>query len=259
MAGEQSNPRNGYPLPEAHQGKSVSELMTSVFFMSEERWNESREHGNFDYVVIGSSFCSWAFTQSMLEKNPKAKILILERGEYYYLEHFENLPPSYKRKLTYESKTRHWNRTKKMRKEEYIEEQDGTNDVFGGQSAFWRGWCPRPNGEDLDGWPEGVKDIIEEYFPQAVELLNVVSADQICNMNEQICCKSDDHHYLFGELQTVLMEKINKSCLPEGVKRVEHASLAVRADKHRYLNHLVSFCICFIISLTGPDMPISLV
>jgi hypothetical protein len=79
--------------------------------------------------------------------------------------------------------------------------------------------------------------------------------DPIC-MNEQIYCKSDDHHYLFGELQTVLVEKI-ESCLPEGVKRVDHASLAVREDKHRYLNHLVSFCICVIISLTGPDMPVS--
>jgi hypothetical protein len=252
MAGEQSNPRNGYPLPEARQGKSVSEPMTNVF-MSEERWNESREHGNFDYVVIGSSFCAWAFTQRMLENNPKAKILILERGEYYYLEHFENLPPSCKRTLTYESKTRHWNRTEKMQNEEYIKEQDGMNDVFGGQSAFWRGWCPQPTREDLHGWPEGVKDIVKKYFPLAVKLLNVVSADKIC-INEQICYKSDGHHYVFGELQTVLMKKI-KLCLP--VKTVDPASLAVRADKLRYLNHLVSFCICVIISLTGPDMPIS--
>jgi hypothetical protein len=236
MAGEQSNPRNGYPLPEARQGKSVSELMTSVFFMSEERWNESREHGNFDYVVIGSSFCAWAFTQRMLEKNPKAKILILERGEYYYLEHFENLPPSYKRKLTYDSKRHHWNRTKKMQEGKLINKQDGMNNVFGGQSAFWRGWCPQPSREDLDGWPESVKDTIEEYFPLATELLNVVSTDLICK-NEQKCCKSDDHHYVFGEFQTVLMEKI-KSCLPEAVKRVDHASFAFRADKHRYLNHL---------------------
>ena len=248
MAGEQSNPRNGYPLPEARQGKFASELTTNVF-MSEERWNESRENGNFDYVIIGSSFCAWAFTQRMLENNPKAKILILERGEYYYLEHFENLPPSRKRKLTYESKTHHWNRTEKMQNEEYIKEQDGMNDVFGGQSAFWRGWCPNPAREDLVGWPEGVKDIIEEYFPQAAKLLNVVPADKIC--------KSDGHHYVFGELQTVLMKKI-KLCLPvKTVKSVDHASLAVRADKHRYLNHLVSFCICVIISLTGPDMPIS--
>jgi choline dehydrogenase-like flavoprotein len=206
MAGEQSNPRNGNPLPEARQGKFASELTTNVF-MSEERWNESREHGNFDYVVIGSSFCAWAFTQRMLENNPKAKILILERGEYYHLDHFENLPPSRKRKLTYESKTSHWNRTEKMQNEGY--EQDGMNDVFGGQSAFWRGWCPQPTTEDLDGWPEGVKDIIEKYFPQAAELLNVVSADPIQRRNEGLPTM---HCISLLFTITIFNEHLAKSC-----------------------------------------------
>ena len=237
MTSERSNSRNGYSSVEP-KGKTVSELMTSVFFMSEERWNESRVQGNFDYVVIGSSFCAWAFTKRMLEKNPKAKILILERGEYNYLEHFENLPPSCKKRFTYESKTCHWATTKAMREGKYINKQDGINDVFGGQSGFWRGWCPRPTREELDGWPESVKDIIEKYFPEAAKLINVVSADQI-GINGKKCYKDDGHSCVFGELQTVLVEKM-KSCLPEAFPeaRVEHASFSLKADKNRYCIYL---------------------
>ena len=207
---------------------SVSEPMSSSF-ISEERWNECRKQGNFDYVVIGSSFCAWAFTKRMLENDPKAKILILERGEY---KHFENLQPSSKRRLTYESKTCHWATTKVMKEGEYIKKQDGVNDVFGGQSAFWRGWCPKPTREELDGWPESVKDIIEEYFPKAAELINVVSANEI-GMNEKKCWV-DGHSCVFGELQAGLVKKM-KSRLPEAIKRVEHAAFALRADKHRYI------------------------
>ena len=201
--------------------------------MRGERWNECRKQGNFDYVVIGSSFCAWAFTKRMLEKNPKAKILILERGEY---KHFENLPPSSLRELTYESKTYHWATTELMQEGEYIKKQDGVNDVFGGQSAFWRGWCPKPSREELDGWPESVKDIIEEYFPKAAELINVVSADKIAINETEKCCK-------IGELQAVLVEKM-KSRLPEAIKRVEHASFALRADKHRYIFKYFNSCCC---------------
>ena len=189
--------------------------------MSEERWNECRKQGNFDYVVIGSSFCAWAFTKRMLEKNLKAKILILERGE---CKDFEKFSPSCKRRLTYATKTCHWATTKVMQEGKYIKKQDGVNDVFGGQSAFWRGWCPKPTREELDGWPESVKDIIEDYFPKAAELINVVSADKI-GINKS--CE-------FGELQAVLVEKM-KSRLPEAFKRVEHASFALKADRHRYI------------------------
>ena len=211
----------------------VSDVMTSLFFMSDKRWNDCRKHGNFDYVIVGSSFCAWAFTQRMLEKNPKAKILILERGEYFYPEHFENLQPSSKRYLTSISKTFHWKITEKMRNGKYIKWQSGMINAFGGRSAFWRGWSPKPTREELDGWPESVKDAIDEYFPEAAQLLNVIPANQI-GASERKCCKINDHHCVFGELQNVLVGKL-ESCLPKTVKRVDHASLAIRADMQRYL------------------------
>ena len=105
--------------------------------------------------------------------------------------------------------------------------------AFGGRSAFWRGWSPKPTREELDGWPESVKDAIDEYFPEAAQLLNVIPANQI-GASERKCCKINDHHCVFGELQNVLVEKL-ESCLPKTVKRVDHASLAIRADMQRYL------------------------
>ena len=42
--------------------------------------NECRYKGDFDYVVIGSSFCGLSFTKRVLEKQPEAKILIIDRG-----------------------------------------------------------------------------------------------------------------------------------------------------------------------------------
>ena len=195
-------------------------------FMSKERWDECRKEGSFDYVVIGSSFCAWAFTQRMLLKNKEAKILILERGERLPT-HFENLTPTKKWKWTNETKTCPWNITEKMRDGKYIQKQDGVNNVFGGQSAFWRGWCPKPTERELGGWPESVKNVIKEYFPKAAGLLNVVPANKI----------GENHLCVFGKLHDVLMGRI-KSCLPESVERVDHASFAVSADKHRYLKSM---------------------
>ena len=236
MNGENSYPRNGFPLP-GRQDVSVTDLMKSVFFMSDKRWEQCRGNGDFDYVVVGSSFCAWAFTQRVLQRNPKAKILILERGEYLYLEHFENLLPSSKRHLTSISKTFHWKITEKMRNGHYIKWQHGMNNAFGGQSAFWRGWCPKPTREELNGWPESVKDAIEEYFPKAAKLLNVVPANEI-SASERKGFEVNNHHCVFGELQNVLVEKLESS-LPEAVKRVDQASLALRPDMLRYVNNSV--------------------
>ena len=194
-------------------------------FMSKERWDECRKEGSFDYVVLGSSFCAWAFTQRMLHQNKQAKILILERGELLPAN-FENLTSVERWKQTYDTKTCPWNITQKMRDGEYINKLDGVNYFFGGQSAFWRGWCPKPTEKELDGWPKSVKNVIKEYLPKAAKFLNVVPANKI---GENRC--------EFGELHNVLMRRI-KSCLPETVERVDHASLAIRAGEHRYIKSM---------------------
>ena len=214
------------------QNTYVNEIMTRVFFMSDTRWNECRKRGKFDYVIVGSSFCAWAFTDRMLKKNSSAKILILERGEYYYPEHIQNLLPSTVKDFAKHSKTFPWKTSERMRNGQYIKKVNGMNNIFGGKSPFWRGWCPQPTREELHGWPESVKDTIEEYFPEAKELLNVINANEI-DASEEKCC-------VFGELQNVLEERI-KSCKPAAIQRVDPASLALKSDTPRYVKTFFPF------------------
>jgi hypothetical protein len=100
--------------------------------------------------------------------------------------------------------------------------------------AFWRGWCPKPTREELDGWPESIKDAIEEYFPKAAELLNVVPANEIGASERKCGVEVNNRRCVFGELKNVLVAKL-QSNLPDAVKRVEQASLAVRPDMLRYV------------------------
>ena len=215
---------HGYPSA-GPQNISVNEIMTKVFFMSDKRWEKCRKGGEFDYVVIGSSFCAWAFTDRMLKnKKSNVKILILERGEYFYPEYIQNLLPSTEKDFAKHSKTFHWKTSERMHNGQYIKWQNGMNNIFGGKSPFWRGWCPQPTREELHGWPESVKDTIEEYFPEAKKLLNVTYANEI-DASEEKCC-------VFGELQNVLEERI-KSCKPAAIQRVDPASLALKSDTPR--------------------------
>ena len=227
MDNNNSSPRNGHPSA-GRQDVPVSEVMTRIFFMSDERWENCRKCSSFDYVVVGSSFCAWAFTDRMLEKNAKARILILERGEYFYPQYIQNLLPSTIKDLAQYSKTFHWKTSKRMDSGQFIKWQNGMNNMFGGKSAFWRGWCPKPTREELHDWPESVKDTIEEYFPVAQKLLNVTYANEI-EASEEKCC-------VFGELQNVLQERI-ESRKPAAIQRVDPASLALKSDVPRYLDH----------------------
>ena len=219
---DNKTPPSSYGHPSAGpQNTSANEIMTRVFFMSDKRWEECCKCGKFDYVVVGSSFCAWAFTDRMLKKNSNAKILILERGEFFYPEYIQNFLPSTQKDFAKYSKTFPWKTSKRMHDGQYIKKLNGMNNIFGGKSPFWRGWCPKPTREELHGWPESVKDTIEEYFPEAKTLLNVTYANEI-DASEKKCCVS-------GELQNVLEERI-KLCKPAAIQRVEHASLSLKSD-----------------------------
>lgn len=47
---------------------------------SDKTWEAILDHGEFDYVVIGSGCTALAFIDEALRLNPKTKILCLERG-----------------------------------------------------------------------------------------------------------------------------------------------------------------------------------
>ena len=130
--------------------------MNSHYFMNETEWQENRKRGDFDYVIIGSSFCALAFTTQVLENKPDAKILILERGTYLHADHFQNLPPALETTIYDPSETYHWRVTKKTSDGEYIKGLHGSYSFFGGRSTFCSGWCPVPTEAEMEGWPKEV-------------------------------------------------------------------------------------------------------
>ena len=222
------DPQYGYPVP-GRQKFTVDEIMTDLYFMSDEEWNKDRTEGQFNYVIIGSSFCALSFVNQMLQKNPKTKILIIERGSYFHPEHFQNLPPAYSFTVEGKAETFPWNITQKTHDGEYIKFQHGMNNFFGGRSSFWSGWCPKPTRDEMEEWPEEVIKAVHDYFPHAEKLLNVVAANKISS-------KADERKPIFGALQEFVFEALEPTPSEiEAITRIEHAPLAVKADMYRYI------------------------
>lgn len=179
--GQYSSSKNfnyGYPTP-GPQSPTGKDVMNHVFFASETEWKSIRENEEFDYIVIGTGFCALAFIERILKNNPFSRILILERGEFFLPEHFQNLPLPYKGTLGGMSETFPWTITQETRNGKYINFQHGMVPFFGGRSTLWSGWCPRPTRDEMENWPEELIETLEKYFPEAEQLLNVIPADQI--------------------------------------------------------------------------------
>ena len=216
----------GYPNP-GQQNISVDEVMTSLFFMSDTEWESAKDKGEFDYVVIGSSFCALAFTHQVLKNKSDAKILIVDRGSYFHPEHFQNLPPAFSKTVEGRSETFHWKLTEKTHNGEYIKYQHGMNNFFGGRSSFWSSWCPEPTDEEMVNWPKEVIETVHRYFAAAKELINVVPSNEISSSERG--CK------IFGRLQEAVFNALESApSKNEAITRVIYAPLAVKADMYRY-------------------------
>lgn len=223
---EESTSQYGYPTP-GKQNVTVEDVMNRHYFMTDKEWQENRKHGHFDYVIIGSSFCALAFTTQMLENDPDAKILIIERGAYLHPDHFQNLPPALETTVFDPSETYHWRTTQETNKGKYIKGLHGAYSFFGGRSSFWSGWCPEPTETEMDGWPKEVVEVIKGYFPKAKKFLNIVPADQIF--------KDGAHHQpMFGKLQKEVQSLVKQaSSTIEAVRDAIPAPLAVEAKTQR--------------------------
>ena len=112
-------PQYGYPTPGV-QNVTPNEVMKKAFFVEDKEWESIKDKGDFDYVVIGSSYCALGFIDKMARNNPNAKILVLERGQYFHPEHFQNLPPAYMFSLDGSAETFPWRITKETHEGEYI-------------------------------------------------------------------------------------------------------------------------------------------
>ena len=191
-------------------------------FLSDGEWKSHRISGEFEYVVIGSSFCALGFIHQMLENNPNAKILIIERGHY---EDFQCLSP---RKLSDMSKHEekfNWDVSNRTKAGKYIKCVHGMNNVFGGRSSFWKAWSPEPTREEMSGWPDETIQRVQEYFPRAKKLLNVLPVNEI---------RSKQGRELFGKLQETLHKRLETAHVHnevEHITRVEYAPIAVNTSR----------------------------
>jgi hypothetical protein len=210
----------GHPTP-GPQSPTGQEIMNHVFFASNSEWKKIREEMHFDFIVIGTGFCSLAFVERTLKNNPKARILILERGEFFLPEHFQNLPVTFKSTLGGLSETFPWTLSHKTYQGNDIRFQFGMVPFFGGRSTVWSGWCPRPTRDELIGWPDELIDTLFKYYSEAENLLNVIPADQI---------KSNTKNKpVYGILQKGIQKRLEESLnkVPS-LTRVMAAPLAVK-------------------------------
>ena len=174
---------HGFPTP-GPQSPNGQQVMNKAFFLDNATWKAAREEGSYDYVVIGTGPCSYAFADRVLSNNASARILMLERGPFFLPEHFQNLPLPMKDTLGLGglSETFPWTLSKRTARPppgQSITWMHGQVPYFGGRSTLWSSWCPRPTREEMSGWPEEVVDTAFEYFESAEKLLEVKSADDI--------------------------------------------------------------------------------
>ncbi|GAB1539746.1 hypothetical protein NUACC21_24130 [Scytonema sp. NUACC21] len=210
----------GYPTP-GPQNPTGHEVMNHVFFISRSEWKHVREEERFDYIVIGTGFCALGFVDRILDKNPNARILILERGPFFLPEHFQNLPLPYQQTLGGLSETFPWTLSSKTISGCFIKWQHGMVPFFGGRSTLWSAWCPRPTREEMQGWPEQVINVANNYFEHAEKLLNVVSASEI---DKDRTAPPSEKRPIFGILQEKLTQR-----LQEQLGKIDSATRAIPA------------------------------
>lgn len=75
-------PAHGYPTP-GPQTPSAQDVVNNAFFLSDTEWEHARTNETFDFVIIGSGVCGYAFAQRILETNPHTRILMIERGPFF--------------------------------------------------------------------------------------------------------------------------------------------------------------------------------
>ncbi|MBN8227454.1 GMC family oxidoreductase [Corallococcus macrosporus] len=182
MSAASSTPnfQHGFPTP-GPQSPTGQRVMDHVFFLSNEGWKEAREEKKYDLVIVGTGFCGLAVAHRALEQNPHCRILMLERGPFFLPEHFQNLPLPFVGTLGGMSETFPWTLAASTASgaDGTVTWQHGMVPFFGGRSTLWSAWCPRPKGQELQGWPGRTIAAAEENFARAEALLQVHPADKV--------------------------------------------------------------------------------
>ncbi|KAI8165532.1 hypothetical protein K4K50_010205 [Colletotrichum sp. SAR 10_71] len=147
--------------------------MTKDYFIDNNKFDGILDDGEYDYVVVGSGCTALAFIQEALRINPHARILCLERGEFWLPAHFQNLPLQFKTVLGGPSETFPWTLSKKTFSDPLLK--------YCHRSLFWSAWSPQPKVEDMRDFPKEMIDSTKkpEFWDRARDLLHVTGADKI--------------------------------------------------------------------------------
>ena len=84
----------GYPKP-GEQSPDVETVMDDHFFVDDEGWKKVLT-AEWDFIVVGSGLTALAFVEAALENEPKARVLVLERGPFWLTQHFQDTPLPFK-------------------------------------------------------------------------------------------------------------------------------------------------------------------
>ncbi|WP_337264701.1 MULTISPECIES: GMC oxidoreductase [unclassified Serratia (in: enterobacteria)] len=115
---------------------------------------------SFDYIVIGGGAYGTSFTHRVLQHNPQARILVLEKGNYLIPDHIQNIPPAYI-KLNTSVGTRPWT----------YYGTPGLNFMpqipyVGGRALFWNAWTPQPDESEMPDWPvQAIESLDKQWYP----------------------------------------------------------------------------------------------
>ncbi|OXV07770.1 hypothetical protein Egran_04466 [Elaphomyces granulatus] len=229
-----SRPANasGYPVPGVQAPTAVS-VMTKDYFVSDATWSNVLDHGEFDYIVIGSGCTALAFIGEILKRNSEARILCLERGDFWLPTHFQNLPLPFKMVLGGPSETFPWTLSRKTFETKELGYCHGSCPFFGGRSTFWSAWCPQPSPGLMRKFPESMINTTKSpgFWDTAKGLLRVTSAAEIGDPT---------YRGLQTVIDTVLKRDLNK--IPSA-DSTEPAPLAVGRESSRSTLHFNKFSV----------------
>ncbi|WP_417446130.1 GMC oxidoreductase [Kangiella sp.] len=176
---EPAGESQGYPVP-GRQSATADEIAGNAFFASQCDW-QNVVNEEYDYIVIGTGPTGVAFIEQIYSINPKAKILMLERGGFWLPVHYQMLPDAFAQTTGSPPTTYPWSRTRKMVTTSPDFFQAGYIPVVGGRSTYWSAWSPSPTPDLMRDWPQEMIDVTLQpnFWERAKKFLHVTSMDNI--------------------------------------------------------------------------------
>jgi hypothetical protein len=208
-------------------------------------WNEAVNNGGmpFDAVVIGAGMFG-AYCAEKIYRKANLRVLVLDAGSLLVTEHVQNLA-----RIGLNAAGPKKDPNGKVLPVINNADDPGTREsvwgipwrsnvpfpglayCLGGRSLYWGGWAPRLIKDDLNNWPQEIRDYLQNpTFKTCPDDPLQPPVDEYCRTEREIgVVPSKD--YISGELVKKLADKLNvvKGSVPT-VDAIEDAPLAVQAE-----------------------------